>query len=46
MVVNTSFNDNEEPIVCTPEDALRCFRKTDLDGLAIGSFWVARSARW
>ena len=40
MVVNTSFNDNEEPIVCTPDDALRCFRKTDLDGLAIGPFWV------
>jgi len=44
MVVNTSFNDNEEPIVCTPEDALRCFRKTDLDGLAIGPFWVDRQA--
>jgi carbamoyltransferase len=40
MVVNTSFNDNEEPIVCTPEDAIRCFQKTDLDGLAIGPFWV------
>ena len=25
MVVNTSFNDNEEPIVCTPEDAIRCY---------------------
>ena len=44
MVVNTSFNDNEEPIVCTPEDAVRCFRKTDLDGLAIGPFWVDRPA--
>jgi carbamoyltransferase len=44
MVVNTSFNDNEEPIVCTPQDALRCFRKTDLDGLAIGPFWVEREA--
>jgi carbamoyltransferase len=44
MLVNTSFNDNEEPIVCTPEDALRCFRKTDLDGLAIGPFWVDRPA--
>jgi carbamoyltransferase len=40
MVVNTSFNDNEEPIVCTPEDAIRCFQKTDLDGLAIGPFWI------
>jgi carbamoyltransferase len=42
MVVNTSFNDNDEPIVCTPEDAIRCFRKTDLDGLAIGPFWVEK----
>jgi carbamoyltransferase len=42
MVVNTSFNDNDEPIVCSPEDALRCFRKTDLDGLAVGPFWVDR----
>jgi carbamoyltransferase len=43
MVVNTSFNDNDEPIVCSPEDALRCFRKTDLDGLALGPFWVDRA---
>jgi carbamoyltransferase len=42
MVVNTSFNDNEEPIVCTPEDAIRCFQKTGLDGLAIGPFWVEK----
>jgi carbamoyltransferase len=45
MVVNTSFNDNEEPIVCSPEDAIRCFRKTDLDGLAIGPFWVAKEGQ-
>lgn len=43
MVVNTSFNDNDEPIVCTPVDALRCFVKTDLDGLALGPFWVEKS---
>jgi carbamoyltransferase len=43
MVVNTSFNDNEEPIVCSPEDAIRCFHKTDLDGLALGPFWVDRA---
>lgn len=42
MVVNTSFNDNDEPIVCTPDDAIRCFLKTDLDGLAIGPFWVEK----
>jgi carbamoyltransferase len=44
MVVNTSFNDNDEPIVCTPGDALRCFVKTDLDALAIGPFWVEKCA--
>jgi carbamoyltransferase len=42
MVTNTSFNDNEEPIVCTPEDAVRCFLKTDLDALALGPFWVEK----
>ncbi len=42
MVTNTSFNDNEEPIVCTPEDAVRCFLKTDLDALALGPFWTEK----
>jgi carbamoyltransferase len=42
MVVNTSFNDNNEPIVCTPTDAVNCLLKTDLDALAIGSFWVEK----
>lgn len=42
MVTNTSFNDNDEPIVCTPEDALRCFLKTDLDALALGPFWTTK----
>jgi carbamoyltransferase len=36
MVINTSFNDNNEPIVCTPEDALACFRKTRMDALVLG----------
>lgn len=43
MVVNTSFNDNDEPIVCSPSDAIRCFHKTDLDGLALGPFWVEKA---
>jgi carbamoyltransferase len=43
MVVNTSFNDNEEPIVCTPQDAIRCYLKTDLDALAIGPYWTEKS---
>jgi len=36
VLVNTSFNVRGEPIVCTPEDAFRCFMGTDLDVLAIG----------
>jgi carbamoyltransferase len=43
MVVNTSFNDNEEPIVCTPQDAIRCYLKTDLDALALGPFWTEKA---
>jgi carbamoyltransferase len=35
MVVNTSFNIRGEPIVCTPEDALRCFLGTDMDALVL-----------
>lgn len=38
IVVNTSFNVRGEPIVCTPEDAYRCFMGTDMDILAIGNF--------
>lgn len=40
VVLNTSFNDKGEPIVCTPEDALRSFDTTNLDALIIGSFLV------
>lgn len=36
VVVNTSFNVRGEPIVCTPEDAFRCFMGTDLDMLVVG----------
>jgi carbamoyltransferase len=36
MLVNTSFNIRGEPIVCTPEDAYRCFMGTDLDTLVVG----------
>jgi carbamoyltransferase len=36
VLVNTSFNVRGEPIVCTPEDAFRCFMGTDLDMLTIG----------
>ena len=42
LVVNTSFNVRGEPIVCTPEDALRCFLKTEMDELYIGSYRVVK----
>ncbi len=37
VLVNTSFNVRGEPIVCTPEDAYRCFRRTHLDALVLGA---------
>ena len=37
VLVNTSFNVRGEPIVCTPEDAWRCFMGTELDLLVIGN---------
>ena len=42
VVVNTSFNVRGETIVCTPEDAFRSFMNTELDVLAIGSFYLER----
>jgi len=41
VVLNTSFNENE-PIVCTPEEAVDCFRRTRMDVLAIGPFLVVK----
>jgi carbamoyltransferase len=38
VIVNTSFNVRGEPIVCTPEDAFRCFMRTDLDVLVLENF--------
>ncbi len=38
MIVNTSFNVRGEPIVCTPEDAYRCFMRTDMDVLVLENF--------
>jgi carbamoyltransferase len=38
LVLNTSFNVRGEPIVCTPEDAFRCFMKTDMDYLTMGNY--------
>ncbi len=44
IVLNTSFNVNTEPIVCTPVDAIRCFFGSGLDALAIGPFLLSKSA--
>ena len=38
VIVNTSFNVRGEPIVCTPEDAYRCFMRTHIDVLVLGPF--------
>jgi len=45
ILVNTSFNVRSEPIVCTPEDAFRCFMGTQLDGLAVGNLYLDKSAQ-
>jgi carbamoyltransferase len=42
VLVNTSFNVRGEPIVCTPDDAYRCFLNTEMDYLVIGSFVLER----
>ena len=38
VIINTSFNVRGEPIVCTPEDAYRCFMRTEMDYLVLGSY--------
>jgi carbamoyltransferase len=43
LIVNTSFNVRGEPIVCTPEDAVRCFRRTHMDVLVLENFILERS---
>ncbi|HTU34318.1 MAG TPA: carbamoyltransferase C-terminal domain-containing protein [Candidatus Acidoferrum sp.] len=43
VVLNTSFNDNE-PIVCRPEEALDCFRRTQMDVLILGNFFLEKKA--
>jgi carbamoyltransferase len=42
VLVNTSFNVRGEPIVCTPDDAYRCFMRTEIDYLIIGNFMFAK----
>ena len=42
VLINTSFNVRGEPIVCTPEDAFRCFMGTELDALAVGNYYLRK----
>lgn len=42
VIVNTSFNVRGEPIVCTPEDAYRCFMGTEIDVLAVGNCFLRK----
>ena len=44
VLVNTSFNVRGEPIVCTPEDAYRCFLATDMDVLVLEDIVIAKDA--
>ena len=41
MVLNTSFNENE-PIVCTPAEAIECFLRTKMDALILGNYLVKK----
>lgn len=43
VLVNTSFNVRGEPIVCTPQDAYRCFMRTEMDFLVLDNFVLAKA---
>jgi carbamoyltransferase len=45
VLVNTSFNVRGEPIVCTPEDAFRCFMGSQLDALAVGNSYLRKESQ-
>jgi carbamoyltransferase len=45
VIVNTSFNVRGEPIVCTPDDAFRCFMGTELDVLVVGNCYLRKEAQ-
>ncbi|MCW8994201.1 MAG: hypothetical protein OQK77_00140, partial [Psychromonas sp.] len=42
VIINTSFNVRGEPIVCTPEDAYKCFMRTNMDYLVLGNYLLAK----
>ena len=45
VLVNTSFNVRGEPIVCTPEDAFRCFMGTEIEVMALGNCYLRKQAQ-
>jgi carbamoyltransferase len=45
VIVNTSFNVRGEPIVCSPEDAFRCFMRTHIDMLVLGPFVLEKAGQ-
>ena len=45
LIVNTSFNVRGEPIVCTPQDAYRCFMRTEMDILVLQNQILYKSAQ-
>jgi carbamoyltransferase len=42
VIINTSFNLRGEPIVCTPEDAISCFKRSQMDCLVLGNYVAER----
>jgi carbamoyltransferase len=45
VIINTSFNVRGEPIVCRPEEAYKCFMRTEMDYLVMGNFIIAKKAQ-
>lgn len=45
VLINTSFNVRGEPVVCTPEDAYRCFMRTNMDALVLGPYLVLKTVQ-
>jgi carbamoyltransferase len=45
VLINTSFNVRGEPIVCTPQEAYRCFMRTNMDYLVLGNFLLDKKSQ-
>ena len=45
VIINTSFNVRGEPLVCTPQDAFRCFMRTEMDYLVMGSYLLNKESQ-